>query len=84
MASPQNAAPQTVALESVLTNLDGVSVDAKKSIAILLKAVEIAQLKGGIFNLRDAKLVATAFEMFVPENVSTIVPAAAATPEGNP
>ncbi len=67
------SAPQTVPLESVLTNLDGVSVDVKKNVAILCKAVEVAQLKGGIFNLRDAKLVASAFETFVPENVSTIV-----------
>lgn len=68
------AQPQTIALESVLINLDGCDDDVKKSIAILLKAAEIAQVKGGIFNLRDAKLVATAFEKFVPENISTITP----------
>ncbi|KAK9827099.1 hypothetical protein WJX74_006415 [Apatococcus lobatus] len=67
-------AAQTVALESVLINLDGCDADVKKSIAILLKAAEVAQVKGGIFNLRDAKLVASAFEKFVPENISTITP----------
>ena len=74
------AAPQTVALETLLINLDGCDADVKKNIAILLKAAEIAQIKGGIFNLRDAKLVAGAFDKFVPENVSTVTPPAA--PEG--
>ena len=71
------AAPQTVALESVLQNLDGIAEEYRKHIAVLCKAVEIAQLRG-VFNLRDAKLVAQAFEAFVPENVSTITPAGAA------
>ena len=71
------AAPQTVTLESVLQNLDNVGDEYKKHVAVLCKAVEIAQLKGA-YNLRDAKLVAQAFEAFVPENVSTITPAGAA------
>ena len=70
---------QTVPLESVLTNLDGCDIEVKKSVAILLKAAEVAQVKGGVFSLRDAKLVASAFEKFVPDNVSTIVPVPNAT-----
>ena len=75
------AAPQTVTLESVLQNLDSVSEEYKKHVAVLCKAVEIAQLKGA-YGLRDAKLVAQAFEAFVPENVSTITPPAGAPAEG--
>ncbi len=76
------ASQQTVALETMLINLDGCDVEVKKNVAILLKAAEIAQIKGGIFNLRDAKLVAAAFDKFVPENVSTIAPPPAL--EGTP
>ena len=55
----------------------------KRHVAVLCKAVEIAQLKG-CFNLRDAKLVAEAFEAFVPENISTITPATTAEGANDP
>jgi len=40
-------------------------MDNQKALNILVQAVKMAQLKGGVYTLEDAKVIAEAVEVFV-------------------